>query len=404
VKKLTIQIKKLPDAPGVYFFKRGREILYIGKATSLRDRVRSYFSAPTLEASRGERIVQMLTLATSVDFQTTDSVLEALILESQLIKKHQPKYNAKAKDDKSYLYVVITREEFPRVLMVRGNQCQGSTLAEKGRTLKFGPFPNASELKEALKIIRKIFPFRDTCKLNQSRSCFNYQIGLCPGSCIGAINKINYQKIIQQIKLLFLGRKKVLIRKLTKLMRAAARISDFEQAVVNRDKIFALRHLADVSMLKGPDLMSRRCLDMRIEAYDVAHLAGSEAVGVMVVAEDGEFKKSDYRKFKVSHGADDLANLREMLARRFAHSEWPLPELLVIDGGLNQARAARAVLARTGHLIPLIAVIKDEHHRPREIIGDQKMATVHRALILRLNHEAHRFAIGFHRQRQGKIV
>ena len=150
--------------------------------------------------------------------------------------------------------------------------------------------------------------------------------------------------------------------------------------------------------------MSRRCLDMRIEAYDVAHLAGSEAVGVMVVAEDGEFKKSDYRKFKVSHGADDLANLREMLARRFAHSEWPLPELLVIDGGLNQARAARAVLARTGHLIPLIAVIKDEHHRPREIIGDQKMATVHRALILRLNHEAHRFAIGFHRQRQGKIV
>ena len=416
MKKLAQQIKKLPDTPGVYFFKRKNEILYIGKATSLRDRVRSYFSDAAIEVNRGGRIVQMLSLATKVDYQVTDSVLEALILESQLIKKYQPKYNAKAKDDKSYLYVIITHEDFPRVMMVRGSQCQGSTLTEKGRTFKlqkFGPFPNASELKSALKIVRKILPFRDTCKLHQPRGCFNYQIGLCPGSCIGAINKINYQKIIQQIKLLFRGQKQSLIKELKQLMRQASREHNFEQAARRRDQISALKHIQDVSLIKNPTPMSIRRgefdpvrdfafngVDMRIEAYDVAHLAGSEAVGVMVVAENGEFKKSDYRKFKVTNGADDLANLRELLARRLTHADWPLPNLVVIDGGANQWRAARAVLTATNHKIPIVAVVKDEHHRPREIIGNPKARLAHRELILRLNHEAHRFAVAFHRHRQ----
>ena len=121
------KIKKLRDSPGVYFFTRGREILYIGKATSLRDRVRSYFSSNLLEASRGGRIVQMLALAIGVRHQRTDSVLEALLLESVLIKKHQPKYNTREKDDKSYCYIVITDEEFPRVLMIRGQNLKANT-------------------------------------------------------------------------------------------------------------------------------------------------------------------------------------------------------------------------------------------------------------------------------------
>lgn len=416
--KLAQQIKNLPDTPGVYFFKRGKEILYIGKATSLRDRVRSYFSSTAVETSRGGRIVQMLALAASVDFQVTDSVLEALILESQLIKKHQPKYNAKAKDDKSYLYVVITKEDWPRVLAIRGKDLlqeeansdrfthllAGSDATHNLPLLfAFGPFPHSSELKEALKIIRKIFPFRDTCKLNQSRGCFNYQIGLCPGVCIGAISKIDYQKNINQIAQLFRGRKQSLIKKLKQLMRQASREHNFEQAARTRDQIFALNHIQDVSLIKIPP-MSRTPLDMRIEAYDVAHLGGGAAVGVMVVAENGELKKSGYRKFKVTHGADDLANLREVLARRLAHPKWSLPELVVIDGGLNQLNTVKIVLAKEKITLPVVSVVKDEHHRPREIIGDQKMALKHRALILRLNHEAHRFAIGYHRHRMRKLV
>ncbi|MEK7552890.1 MAG: GIY-YIG nuclease family protein, partial [Patescibacteria group bacterium] len=173
--------KKLPDRPGVYFFKRGREILYIGKATSLRDRVRSYFQAE-IEQTRGPRLVQMLALATSVSCKTTDSVLEALLLETELIKKHQPKYNSKAKDDKSFWFVVITADPWPRVLTVRGKD-----LSKQSTRDVFGPFPNAAELKAALKIIRKIFPWRDYCEPHSGQACFNYQLGRCPGVCVGAI-------------------------------------------------------------------------------------------------------------------------------------------------------------------------------------------------------------------------
>lgn len=403
-------IKHLPDQSGVYWFKRGREILYIGKATSLRDRVRSYFRSEVV-TSRGGRINQMLVLATSLGCRVTDSVLEALILESQLIKEHQPKYNIKAKDDKSFWFAVVTKEVWPRVLLVRGQDLtQGSTLRKsKGRTFPisdiFGPFPNASELRGALKVVRKIFPFRDACWPHSGlpdgkagKPCFNYQLGLCPGVCTGAISRSDYRQIIRQIKLLFLGKKKALIQGLRKLMNQAARRHDFEQAARWRNKVFALRHLADVSMIKRREEEEEEEISRRIEAYDIAHLSGGGAVGVMVVAANGELKKRDYRKFKVSHGADDLTNLREVLRRRLAHHEWPAPDLIVVDGGLNQLSAARGVLAAT-RPIPVVAVVKDARHRPARIIGAPVLIRRQRDLILRLNQEAHRFAIAYHRHR-----
>ena len=404
------KIRKLPDAPGVYFFTRGREILYIGKATSLRDRVRSYFPGAGIKTDRGGRIVRMLALATGIRYRRTDSVLEALLLGSKLIKQYQPKYNVKAKDDKSFWSVVITKEEWPRVLAVRGkNLNQGSTLKNsKGRTFLisaiFGPFPNSNELRAALKIIRKIFPFRDSCKLNSGRPCFNYQLGLCPGVCVATTSPSDYQQIIKQIKLLFLGRKKNLIRELVKLMRQAVRTGDFEQAALWRDKIFALRHLQDISLIKRESLSSEN--NDRVEAYDIAHLAGGAAVGAMVVAEGGELRPSAYRKFKVAHGADDLANLREVLERRLTHHDWPRPDLIVVDGGANQLNAAKNVLAGAKIVIPVISVAKDERHQPKDILGAGKLnlTPAGRRLILLLNHEAHRFALAFHRHRQRKII
>lgn len=396
-------INKLPDAPGVYFFQRGKEILYIGKATSLRDRVRSYFSSANrgrLETSRGNRIVQMLALATRVTHQRTGSVLEALLLESELIKKHQPKYNAREKDDKSYWYVIITEDAWPRVLMVRGQNLKANE-ANVANEATYGPFPNASELREALRLIRKILPYRDTCKPLSGKRCFNAQIGLCPGVCNSEITPLDYRRRINHLKLLLSGRVRPLIASLTREMKVTARQHDFERSGKLRDQIRALAHIQDVGLIKNPIPMSRRRLGMfRIEAYDIAHLGGSNAVGVMVVMEDGELKLSDYRRFKVENAGDDLANLREVLERRLAHPEWPLPNLIIVDGGVNQLNTIKNILAKNKLKIPVVSVVKDERHKPKDILGDQKLAANHRALILRLNHETHRFAVTFHRHRR----
>ncbi len=154
-------LKKLPDSPGVYFFKKGRTILYIGKATSLRSRVRSYFNHEVVN-SRGPIIAEMVNSATSVAVRSTDSVLEAVILEVELIKKYQPRFNSKEKDNKSFFYVVVTAEKYPRVLMVRGRVLEAGDSEFKIKKL-FGPFPSATELKDALRVVRKLFPFRDKC-------------------------------------------------------------------------------------------------------------------------------------------------------------------------------------------------------------------------------------------------
>src|SRR3989344_4177786 len=155
-----ISLKHLPDKPGVYFFLKGKKILYVGKATSLRSRVKSYFS-DDIVLKRSAAIGKMVLEVTKVDYKVTDSVLEALILEAELIKKHEPYYNVREKDDKSFNFVVITNEEYPRVITMRGKE-----LLQQPQNFRkmYGPFPHGSELREALKIIRRIFPYRDKCK------------------------------------------------------------------------------------------------------------------------------------------------------------------------------------------------------------------------------------------------
>lgn len=410
----------LPDGPGVYFFlgNKPTEILYIGKATSLRDRVRSYFNGD-LGETRGPKIVQMLKLADSLKWQETDSVLEALILEAALIKKHQPPYNTREKDDKSYWLVVVTKENFPRVLMIRKRELEkgpdSKTSKNKYAVGKiFGPFPYASELKTALKIIRRIFPFRDTCvplveKLGKEsadhakavRGCFNYQIGLCPGVCTGKISKTDYGKIIKRLTLFFEGKKEQVIKSLGKEMQVAAKSQNFEAAGRLRDQIFSLRHIQDVSLLKKTEEKTRQEA-FRLEAYDVAHFASAANVGAMVVWENGELNKNEYRLFKLrgpsAKKGDDLANLTEVLHRRFDHQEWPKPALIVLDGGQAQLRAAEKVLADKGLKIPVVAVTKDEKHKAREIIGaGAEIKKYERAIIL-ANADVHRFVLAYHRK------
>lgn len=396
------ELKKLnlPDQPGVYFFRDKKGLLYIGKATSLKDRVKSYFNKDLIN-SRGPRLTNMLDQAVTVTWQATDSVLEALLLETSLIKKHQPKYNAKEKDDKSYWHVAITKEDFPQVLQVRGKDLTGKNFASV-----FGPFTSGSELKEALKIIRKIFPYRDArCQPNQGKPCFNRQIGLCPGVCTGEVGKAEYAKTVRNLKLFFNGKKGAVVKNLEMEMKHLAKNKEFEKAAKMRNQIFALNHIRDVALIKDKSLDPVLSSTFRIEAYDIAHTSGKEVVGVMTVVENGEINKNGYRKFKLSQNKnDDTGNLTEILSRRLNHVEWPAPKLVVVDGGLTQLNAAKKVFNQAGVTWPVVAVTKDERHKAKQIIGDQDKIKDQEREVLLANSEAHRFAITWHRQRRGKIV
>ncbi len=425
MKSQDLKKYKLSDAPGVYLFKQNKAILYVGKATSLRDRVRSYFSGDLI-STRGPLIVDMVFRANRIDFIKTDSVLEALILEANEIKKHQPKYNTKEKDNKSFNYVIITDEDFPRVLIIRGREIEKNLLYPIKE--KFGPFTNSTQMQVALKIIRKIFPFRDKCvPYNQNtdvdnksttvellstsgkvnRPCFNRQIGLCPGVCDGSISQKDYRKIIKNISLFFAGKKKLIIRNLKKEMGIFARMGKYEMAGELRNKIFALNHIQDVALISDQSSAfgmskSQALVSTRIEAYDIAHLSGTNNVGVMVVMENNEFKRSDYRKFIIRNSqGNDIGALQEMLERRLRHTEWPRPDLIVVDGGLAQMNVAKEVTRQRGTLTALVGVTKDNYHRPKAIIGDEKIIGKYKKQILLINNEAHRFAIAFHRKKRG---
>jgi len=204
-----------------------------------------------------------------------------------------------------------------------------------------------------------------------------------------------------------------LLTKLFGEMKGAAREQKFERAAEIRNTIFALEHIQDVSLIKREQnfvksnyIYGRSSVYkvLRIEAYDIAHTSGKEIVGVMVTVYDGELDKSAYRKFNLRtvHTSNDPAALKEILERRLTHAEWPFPDLLVVDGGKAQVNVAMRVLEEAGLPIPVIGVVKDEHHRPRNILGDTAIRKRYENEILLANSEAHRFAVSFHRDRMRK--
>lgn len=403
MKKQELSTITLSDSPGVYFFRDDAgKVLYIGKATSLKDRVRSYFN-PDLMKMRGLRLVSMVTIAKTVTYQETDSVLEALLLESKLIKEYSPFYNAKEKDDKSFTCVVITKEDFPRVLAMRIREYE-KNFTKKDSLAVYGPFASLTQLRSAMKIIRKLFPYRDNCELNAKKKCFNAQLGLCPGVCVGAISKEEYKGHIKNIKCLFEGKKTEIKRVLIKDMNNYAKKHLFEKASMVRNTLFALDHIKDISLIKEEEILSFKNTDFRIEAYDVAHISGTSRVGVMVVLEGKEKAKEHYRKFKLEEKVnDDYEGLRQILLRRFSHKEWHYPDLIVIDGGTAHKQTAEKVLASLSLLIPCVSVVKDERHKAKDILGGKVHVDYHKKEILLANQEAHRFAIGYHKTLRNKI-
>ena len=406
--------KTFPDTPGVYYFKDSRgNILYIGRATSLSDRVKSYFSDDLIQ-TRGPLLVDMVTKAEIVDYVETDSVLEAIILESNEIKKYLPYFNTKEKDNKSYNFVVITDEEFPRIIMVRGRILDKLNENELGYKIKyqFGPYPQGTLLKDSLKIIRKIFPFRDEKAKLKHQESFYRSLGLSPETTSPEAKK-EYQRTVRNLVLFFEGKKGELLKTLEREMNQFAEEQHSEKAREIRNTLYALTHIQDVSLIK--DEKSLDNLEnlketvgdsfFRIEAYDVSHFSGKEVVGVMTVIEDGELNKNEYRKFKIKIDKNnDIAGLKEILTRRFQHNDWRMPNLIVIDGGIGQINIARNILAEnaTGDVrsrISIVSVVKNDAHKPDHILGDdpeiKEILRAHQSSILLANSEAHRFAIAY---------
>jgi len=405
----------LPDCPGVYLFTKGRgkakKVLYVGKATSLRDRVRSYFDIE-LMATRGPRIVDMVTQADGLAHETTPTVLEALVREAALIREHLPPANAMGKDDKTFLYAVITDETIPRVLAIRGAELdfKAKKVIMSGLKLKaiHGPFPSGYQLREGLRLIRKIFPFFDTPrpvgkgnKHLQAKVEFNRQIGQYPRD----MDRSSYMRSIRNVSLFLSGRVKALRLTLARDMKKLAKEERFEEAAQVKRQLFALDHIQDVSLIKegrGEDA------GPRIEAYDTAHISGTNAIGVFTVVENGVPQRREYRTFKIRGSGgkslnDDIASLKEILSRRLGHNEWPLPKAFVVDGGKTHKKAAEEVLKEVGIGIPVVAVVKDEKHRPREVLGSMR-AGISDADAVLANSEAHRFSLANHRKARSRAM
>src|SRR3989344_2235345 len=296
---------KLPQKSGVYIFKSSQgKILYVGKAINLYHRVSSYFNSKAF----GKTAVLVSEIA-SLETIIVESELEALILEANLIKKYLPLFNVRLTDDKDYLYIGITKEDFPKVVFIRKQDL---------KSLKkfFGPFPSGRTVRETLKMLRRVFPW---CSGERNRACFYYHLGLCPGACLGLINKQDYNKIISRFSKFLDGKKEELVSELNSEMKEMSGQQKYEEAGRIKKIIEGIHYLTQVnrtkSYLENPnflddenrqaliDLQNDLGLDKlpeRIEGYDISNIQGKDATGSMVVLTNGEIDKSQYRIFKIA--------------------------------------------------------------------------------------------------------
>ncbi len=449
-----IKISKLPKSIGVYCFKNEKGILYIGKSVNIKERVRNHFKQP------GYKNHLFVDKVKKVGYIETNSEVEALILEANLIKKYQPKYNIIWRDNKNHFFVGITKEEFPRIFLThqikikkqKPNPAWQSKnknkikpqQSSKIKSIFIGPFVDGSALKQTLKILRKIFPYR-SCKEIPNRPCLWYHLNLCPGPCLLKIHKNSshhndeisvktrekIKKICQKntknlIKILKRGGNPVL-KELKKEMKKASKNQEFEMAAKIRDQIKSLEKIlthgkifknltlsqnSPVQYKKSEqylkNLLKTKNKITRIEAYDVSNIQGQKAVASMVVFINELPDKSFYRKFKIKTEGkpNDIAMIKEALSRRLKHLEWGWPDLILVDGGKAQLNAALSVINQykpiQSPLINVVSLAKRKNELyvenlekpillkklPREVFN----------LILQLRDEAHRFAISYHRK------
>ncbi len=397
------KLKQLPDVPGVYlFFSIEKELIYVGKASSLRSRVKSYFIGKKSPRPIEEMIHQVVEFIT----ETTDSALEAAILEGFYIKKHRPKYNIQWRDDKSWNYIGITKDLFPQVITIRQHEL--TTDKKKEFKYLFGPYPGLNT-KAAMKILRKLF-FISTCRPHAKRPCFYYQLGECLGVCTDEISARDYvAKVIRPLCLFLDGKKKLLVKNIEKEMELASKNQNFEEAARLRNQLHQLKKIQDIALLNESFMKDKvgggASAVKRVEGYDISNLGISDKVGSMVVFDESGPVKSQYRKFKIKTvpGQSDVDCLAEVLERRLRHEEWARPDIFLIDGGLPQVNKAKKVLDNFGVRTVIVGIAKGSERKRNDFLvlrADDIMKEWiknNKILLIKVRDEAHRFAITFNR-------
>lgn len=438
-----MDLKKVPHHPGVYLFQNSRgRVIYVGKAIDLRNRVSSYFQKSAKLLPRTKLLVANIE---SFEVVKVGSEIEALILEANLIKKHRPYYNVRLKDDKDFLYIKITKEQYPSVQLARTKDLPGSKKY-------FGPFPDGRAARTTYKMLRKIFPYR-TCTPGVGKACFYYHLGLCLGPCLGVISPKDYNRMIRRLIYFLEGKKDKVVRELTQEMNNASRKLEFERAGVLKRQIDSIVYVTTQTTLinrymENPNLfddlkdqalaelaeavgLSGRHLT-RIEAYDNSNIQGTHAVSSMVVFTRGEPDKSQYRRFKIRtvKGVDDYKMMKEVLTRRFKRlvisptlstrnldrkfmdvnadeSFEAVPDLIIVDGGRGQLSAASQVLAELNLRLPVIGLAKrlEEIYLPGNPVPLRLSKSSPALKIVQyLRDEAHRFAVSYHRKLRNKAL
>jgi excinuclease ABC subunit C len=409
--KLKETVSGLPDAPGVYKFKdaAGR-IIYIGKAKSLKKRVSSYFTR--FLSAKTQALVAK---TANVEYTLTPSEAQAELLEAALIKERQPYYNVSLKDDKSFPLVKISDDEFPVVSICRRKKHRQGDAA-----LYFGPYTDASSLRQAVGVMRRIFGFR-SCKKMPRQACLYCRLRLCPAPCAGKISCAEYRELIKQIKLFLESKYAELLDRLSLKMKEAARQKNFEEAAKIRDQINALSVFRQASHRQAAfsgiedlkNLLKLERVPERIEAFDISNISGKEATGSMVSFYHGQPDKNNYRRFRIrtQDKIDDYAMLRETISRRYRRvkeENLPFPDLVLIDGGKAHLLTAEAEIKKIGLGLFLISIAKEKENiyiqgRLRPIRLDSDTPALN--LIRRVRDEAHRFAVAYHHVlRRKKII
>ncbi len=404
---LKAKLKTLPSAPGVYFHKNQTgEIIYVGKAAVLKNRVRQYFH----NTPKDPKTTALVAEISDTDWTITDTEMDALFLESEMIKRYRPKWNVLLRDDKTVSYIRITmKDPVPHLSLTRTPQDDQATY--------IGPFYGKAIVEKSLRTLRKIFPYYD--KPYNGKKTLHTDLGLTPGIELGLSTETAYKQNLRRLIRYLKGDRKQLLKDLEKQMKKQAELGQFEQAAVLRNQLFGLQALrktiifsdresfdltTDCALLELQHLLALPTPPRRIEGYDISHQSGTDAVGSMVVFTNGVSERSAYRKFKLRRPQnDDPRSLREVLERRLKHTEWPLPDLILLDGSELQLAAVQDLAKQ--HQIKILARDKSSNHshntevkliapnRPPLILPP----TSHLAkLIDRIDQEAHRFAITYH--------
>jgi excinuclease ABC subunit C len=333
------RLDSIPTRPGVYLMKgEADEVLYVGKAINLRNRLRSYFQASSALSPRVRRLVEN---AADLDFFVTDSELEALILECNLIKRHRPHYNVRLKDDKRYPYVKISwQEDFPRVTVVRRMHADGARY--------FGPYTSSSAMRQTLDLLRRIFPYL-TCKRKitgtDDRACLYHHIGRCLAPCIGAVSRDEYREMMEQVCLFLEGKGEEIIASLKRRMETAAENMEFERAAGLRDQIAAVERV-----IERQRVVTASSVDQ--DALGIAGEDGEVCVQVFFVR-SGKLIGHEYFLMDGTGDAEAPEILTSFLKQFYDHAAHVPPEILlpqeveedqIIERWLSERRGGKVTL------------------------------------------------------------